>query len=149
MYLIKLIKQMQLVTSSHKLNEYFIQKDFDRQILLDHGVLEFTTFFWKKTSFVDHVKQRRHFKISQRYLSYLLFVDKGRTHAYYNKIRIDCFRGNPFHACLSEVATDRNRPRFHHNRLGLLVCWIGHNYPVPSSPLHTPMSGAHWPNGMK
>ena len=29
------------------------------------------------------------------------------------------------------------------------VCWIGHKYPVPSSPPHAPRSGAHWPNGME
>ena len=31
----------------------------------------------------------------------------------------------------------------------LSYCWIGHKYPVPSSPPHAPRSGARWPNGME
>ena len=38
---------------------------------------------------------------------------------------------------------------FRYSWLGLFNCWVGHKYPVPSSPLHDPRSGAHWPNRME
>ena len=106
-------------------------------------------YFWAKTTFMYHVRQRRHFSLVDTTFYIPTFEDKERLHSYHNKIKIDCCRGNPFQACLSEIAIDRDRLRFCHNRLGLFICWIGHNCPVPSSPLHTPMSGAHWPNGME
>ena len=77
------------------------------------------------------------------------FEDKGRLHVYRDKIKIDHCRDNPFQARLSEIAMDRDRTWFCYNWLGLFICWNGPNYPVPSSPLHTPGSWAHWPNGME
>ena len=75
--------------------------------------------------------------------------DKGRLHVYHNKIMIDHCRDNPFQARLSEIAINRDQAWFRYNWLGLFICWIGHNYPVPSSLPHTLRSGAHWPNGME
>ena len=80
---------------------------------------------------------------------FLLFEDKGRLHVHHNKIRIDHCRDNLYQASLSKIATDRDRTRFRYDWLGLFTCWIGHNYPVPSSPPHAPRSGAHWPNRME
>ena len=77
------------------------------------------------------------------------FEDTGRIHAYHTGVRVKPLRGNSSQARLSEVAIDRDQPRFCYNWLGLFICWVGHNCPVPSSPPHTPWSGAHWPNGME
>ena len=86
---------------------------------------------------------------TQHFIFPLLRTREGYIPTYLPAIKIDCCRGNPFQACLSEIAIDRDRPRFYHNQLGLFICCIGHNCPVPSSQPHTPMSGAHWPNGME
>ena len=112
-------------------------------------VLVFYDYFWIKTTFVDRVRQRRHFGLVSTTLHILTFEDKGRLHSYHNKVKIDRCWGNPFQACLSEIAIDRDQPRLSYNRLGLFICWIGHNCTVPSSPPRTPRSGAHWPSGME
>ena len=104
-------------------------------------VLEFTTFSEQRRLSWPWVEKTT-FHIPN-------FEDKGRTHAYHNGIKVEPLWGNPSQACLSEAAIDRDRPRSRHNRLGLFICWVGHNCPVPSSPAQTPWSGAHWPNGME
>ena len=53
---------------------------------------------------------------------------------------------------LREAASDRNRVENTDTAdLAYLISnyWIDHNYPVPSSPPHTPRGGAHWPKGME
>ena len=123
---------------------------FYRWILLDHVWVSLFTII---------SEQRRHSCVmlgkddisvrSTRHFIFLYLRTREGLHAYHNKIKIDHCRGNPFQACLSKIAIDRDWPRFRYSRLGLFICWIGHNYPVPSSPPHTPRSGAHWPNRME
>ena len=57
--------------------------------------------------------------------------DKGRTHVYHNKIKIEFLRGNSVQADLSEVATDGTQPKFRYNRLGLFIYWVGVQSPNP------------------
>ena len=59
------------------------------------------------------------------------FEDMGRIHAYHNKIKVEPFRGNPFQACLSEVATNRDRLKSRYKRLGLFIYWVGVESPSP------------------
>ena len=77
------------------------------------------------------------------------FWGQGKDSCHHNEIKIDPFRGNSVQAYLDKVYIDRDWPKFRYNWLGLFIYWIGHNCPVPSSPLHTPGSLAHWPNGME
>ena len=49
------------------------------------------------------------FSLVNTTLHFPTFEDKGRLHAYHNKIRIDHCRDNPFQARLSEIAVDRDR----------------------------------------
>ena len=131
-------------------NRFFPQSSMNislSNILLLANILKscgyyYSRLFLNKDNFHVHVRQGWH-------LTFLLFEDMGRLHVYHNKSKIDHCWGNPFQACLSEIAIDRDWLRFRHNRLGLFICWIGHNYPVPSSPPHAPRSETHWPNGME
>ena len=104
---------------------------FYRQILSDHVGTSIHSYFWTKTTFIDHVKQRRHFGLIETTFHIPTFEDKGRLHAYHNKIKIDRCRGNPFQACLSEIAIDRDRPRFCYNRLGLFILLDWSQLPSP------------------
>ena len=61
------------------------------------------------------------------------FEDKGRTHVYHNKIKIELFRGNSVQASFSKVATDGTRPKFRYNRLGLFIYWVGVHCTVTQS----------------
>ena len=55
-------------------------------------------------TFIDHVRQRRHFGLVNTTFHFPTFEDKGRLHAYHNKARIDYHRENLFQACLNEFA---------------------------------------------
>ena len=98
------------------------------RILSDHVGTSIHDYCRTKTTFTDHVRQRWHFSLVETTFHIPTFEDKGRLHAYHNKIKIDRCQGNPFQACLSKIALDRDRLRFCYNRLGLFIYWIGHNY---------------------
>ena len=68
--------------------------------------------------------------------------------AHHSGIRIDHCRNNFYQVSLSEIVPSRDRMRSRWD-LAYLIAGFGHNYPVPSSPLHAPRSGAHWPNRME
>ena len=69
---------------------------FYRQILSDHVGTNIHSYFWTKTTFIDRVKQRRHFGLIETTFHIPTFEDKGRLHAYHNKIKIDRCREIPF-----------------------------------------------------
>ena len=81
---------------------------------------------------------------------FLLFEDKGRLQACCNGIKSWLLPGQ---SLSNDIERDCHltgiKSRFCHSWLGLFNYWIGHNYPVPSSPPHAPRSGAHWPNRME
>ena len=81
---------------------------------------------------------------------FLLLEDKGRLHAYHNRIKRGLLPGQSL-SCEHErdCRQQESSREFRYSWLGLFNCWIGHNYPVPSSPPHAPRSGAHWPNRME
>ena len=68
---------------------------FYRWILLDNVGTNIYDYFWTKTTFMYHVRQRRHFSLFDTTFRIPTFEDKGRLHAYQNKIKIDCCQGNP------------------------------------------------------
>ena len=86
----------------------------------------------------------------KQHLIFPTFEDKGRLHVHYNKIKRGLLPGQ---SLSRELEWDRRQQEssreFCYSWPGLFNCWIGHNYPVPSSPLHAPRSGAHWPNRME
>ena len=79
------------------------------RILSDHVGTSIHDYCRTKTTFTDHVRQRWHFSLVETTFHIPTFEDKGRLHAYHNKIKIDRCLGNPFQACLSEIALDRDR----------------------------------------
>ena len=81
---------------------------------------------------------------------FLLFEDKGRLHAHHNRIKRGLLPGQSLSSELERDCRRQESSReFRYSWLGLFNCWIGHNYPVLSSPPHAPRSGAHWPNRME
>ena len=65
---------------------------------------QYSRLFRSTTTFIDHVRQRRHFALANTTFHFPTFEDKGRLHAYHNKIRIDYHRENLFQACLNKFA---------------------------------------------
>ena len=65
---------------------------------------QYSRLFRSTTTFIDHVRQRRHFALVNTTFYFPTFEDKGRLHAYHNKIRIDYRRENLFQARLNEFA---------------------------------------------
>ena len=79
-----------------------------------------------------------------------MFEDSGRLHAHHNRIKRGLPPGQSLSRELEQDCSQQELSReFRYSWLGLFNCWIGHNYPVPSSPPHAPRSGAHWPNRME
>ena len=78
---------------------------------------------------------------------FLLFEDKGRLHAHHNRIKRGLLLGQSLSRELEwDCRQQESSWEFRYSWLGLFNYWIGHNYPVPSSPPHAPRSGTHWPN---
>ena len=138
-----------IVSFPTKINGYLSNNTFTVEYYQIMWVSVFTTISEQRR--LSHIMLGKgHISVwLTRHFMFLLLRTREGLHAYHYKIKIDCCRGNPFQACLSEIATDRNRSRFRYNRLCLFICWIGCNYPVLSSPPHAPRSGAHWPNRME
>ena len=137
---------MQSIVSFHKAQRIFHSLIlFTDEYYLIMWVLVFTTIAeQRRLSRIMSGKDDISVWLKRHFIFLLLRTREGcMPIAYHNKIKIDCCQGNPFQACLTEIAIDRDRPRFCYNQLGLFICWIGHNCPVPSSPPHTPRSGAH------
>ena len=81
---------------------------------------------------------------------FLLFEDKGRSNAHHNRIKRGLLPGQSLSSKLERDCRRQELSReFRYSWLSLFNCWVGHKYPVPSSPLHVPRSWAHWPNRME
>ena len=79
-----------------------------------------------------------------------MFEDSGRLHAHHNRIKRGLPPGQSLSRELERDCCQQELSReFRYSWLGLFNCWIGHNYPVLSSPPHALRSGAHWPNRME
>ena len=57
-------------------------------MLLDHVGTNIHDYLWTKTTFMDHVKQRRHFSLVDTTFCIPTFEDKGRLHATITKLRL-------------------------------------------------------------
>ena len=59
-----------------------------RRMLLDHVGTNIHDYLWTKTTFMDHVKQRRHFSLVDTTFCIPTVEDKGRLHATITKLRL-------------------------------------------------------------
>ena len=81
-----------------------LNNNFHQRISSDHVGVYIHDYFRSTTTFMNHVRQRRHFGLVNTTFHFPTFEDKGRVHAYHNKDRMDYRRENLLQACLNEFA---------------------------------------------